>query len=194
MCFVNVDMSEFDEENVGSVAGSPVQLGNMGFTVPVLMASLTTYDGESIPGRVNVMQAPRRVLDCLPLLTEEQVDWIIEKRGDDQELDDPTGADLNRNFETWLMVEGILDGMLSFEEMKFLMPFVCAGGAVYRAEIAGYFADGAGTSRAEVVLDTTEEIPRVLFWRDKSHLRKGCLLYTSPSPRDATLSRMPSSA
>ena len=25
-------------------------------------------------------------------------------------------------------------------------------------------------------------------------LEKGCLLYTSPSPRDATLSRMPSSA
>ena len=25
-------------------------------------------------------------------------------------------------------------------------------------------------------------------------LDKGCLLYTSPSPRDATLSRMPSSA
>ena len=34
---------------------------------------------------------------------------------------------------------------------------------------------------------------------DKNHLvqwdiEKGCLLYTSPSPRDATLSRMPSSA
>ena len=32
---------------------------------------------------------------------------------------------------------------------------------------------------------------------DKSFLHKnhkGCLLYTSPSPRDATLSRMPSSA
>ena len=173
MCFVNVDMSEFDDENVGSLARSPVQLGNMGLTVPILMSSMTTYEGDSIPGRVNVMQAPRRVLDCLPLLTEEQVDWIIEKRGDDQELDDPTGADLNRNFETWLMVEGILDGVLTFEEMKFLMPFVCAGGDVYRAEIAGYFADGAGTSRAEVVLDTTEEIPRVLFWRDKSHLRKG---------------------
>ena len=29
----------------------------------------------------------------------------------------------------------------------------------------------------------------------KNHLRhKSCLLYTSPSPRDATLSRMPSSA
>ena len=30
----------------------------------------------------------------------------------------------------------------------------------------------------------------VLIYEDK----KGCLLYTSPSPRDATLSRMPSSA
>ena len=29
---------------------------------------------------------------------------------------------------------------------------------------------------------------------DKFDWRKGCLLYTSPSPRDATLSRMPSSA
>ena len=27
-----------------------------------------------------------------------------------------------------------------------------------------------------------------------AHIRNGCLLYTSPSPRDATLSRMPSSA
>ena len=33
-------------------------------------------------------------------------------------------------------------------------------------------------------------------WIDKSsdEYFKGCLLYTSPSPRDATLSRMPSSA
>ena len=29
---------------------------------------------------------------------------------------------------------------------------------------------------------------------DKKHLTSACLLYTSPSPRDATLSRMPSSA
>ena len=27
-----------------------------------------------------------------------------------------------------------------------------------------------------------------------ANMKKGCLLYTSPSPRDATLSRMPSSA
>ena len=34
------------------------------------------------------------------------------------------------------------------------------------------------------------------FGRQKGHteLYRGCLLYTSPSPRDATLSRMPASA
>ena len=31
-------------------------------------------------------------------------------------------------------------------------------------------------------------------WRRQTHSKNACLLYTSPSPRDATLSRMPSSA
>ena len=35
---------------------------------------------------------------------------------------------------------------------------------------------------------------RVALRNDSYELHKICLLYTSPSPRDATLSRMPSSA
>lgn len=53
------------------------------------------------------------------------------------------------------------------------MPFICCGGDVYRAEIVGYFDDNVATSRAEVILDTTEPLPRILFWRDKSHLQSG---------------------
>ena len=34
----------------------------------------------------------------------------------------------------------------------------------------------------------------ILFWGRVWRQSKTCLLYTSPSPRDATLSRMPSSA
>ena len=44
-------------------------------------------------------------------------------------------------------------------------------------------------------------LPQVLAWSSPENLAKinelqdnNCLLYTSPSPRDATLSRMPSSA
>ena len=37
-------------------------------------------------------------------------------------------------------------------------------------------------------------LPGYNAYRKKCGLVKACLLYTSPSPRDATLSRMPSSA
>ena len=42
----------------------------------------------------------------------------------------------------------------------------------------------------EKVADITEEIQKGAM----AFLTSDCLLYTSPSPRDATLSRMPSSA
>lgn len=148
---------------------SPVTTLNMGLTIPLMMESLTTFEGTTIPGRINIMQAPRRVLLAIPGLDEEMVDLIVERRGTDFELDDPDGADLNRRYETWLMVEGLLD----ITTMKTLMKYVCAGGDVYRAEIVGYFPDGIATSRAEAVIDTTVPIPRVLFWRDKSHLPAG---------------------
>ena len=120
------------------------------------------------------MQAPRGVLLAIPGIDEDTVDLIIERRGTDFELDDPDGADLNRRYETWLMVEGLVLP----ETMKGLMKYICAGGDVYRAEIVGYFPDGIGTSRAEAVIDTTVPVPRVLFWRDKSHLPTGYSIET----------------
>ena len=39
---------------------------------------------------------------------------------------------------------------------------------------------------------TVDEAPEV--WNEKYEKYLGCLLYTSPSPRDRTRSRMPSSA
>ena len=57
-------------------------------------------------------------------------------------------------------------------------------------ELAAGTAGGAGAFDESAVLeDAVEEgFGEVVVVED------GCLLYTSPSPRDATLSRMPSSA
>ena len=45
------------------------------------------------------------------------------------------------------------------------------------------------------VLDGESGIHQIeIFENDDIKVNIGCLLYTSPSPRDATLSRMPSSA
>ena len=49
---------------------------------------------------------------------------------------------------------------------------------------------------SEAFLTKEEPLEEVLRERVRDYSEKGkdCLLYTSPSPRDATLSRMPSSA
>ena len=75
---------------------------------------------------------------------------------------------------------------------------IVSGGELERALAAGIApADivfsGVGKSRAEITQALTAGVisARLLPTPEKTI---SCLLYTSPSPRDATLSRMPSSA
>ena len=51
-----------------------------------------------------------------------------------------------------------------------------------------------GNARPVIVFDTLFRIMRHSYGADQVTYVRNCLLYTSPSPRDATLSRMPSSA
>lgn len=162
----NPDAGEEDQPEE-FVIDSPVTSDNLAFTLPVIMDNLTTLDSESIPGRINIMQAPRRVLQGIPGMNDEILEQILLKR--EYVLDDPDGADRNRHYGTWILIEGIV----TLDQMKTMFPFVCAGGDVFRAEVVGFHDDGVGTSRAEVVLDTTVPLPRILFWRDKTHLQNG---------------------
>ena len=55
-----------------------------------------------------------------------------------------------------------------------------------------------GKSESEVIkiMRRTLKTKSFKLWRERVHSKsiKNCLLYTSPSPRDSNLSRMPSSA
>jgi hypothetical protein len=159
-----------DETGATIFLESPMLRINLPQVLPIAMQSITVYEGPAIAGRINIMQAPRRVLEGIPNMTEDLIDTIIRVR--EFELDDPEFLDINRQWETWLLAEQLITGV-DLETMKSLMPFICADGDVYRAEIVGYFSDGRGTSRSEVVLDTTFPLPKILFWRNKSHLQTG---------------------
>ena len=95
------------------------------------------------------------------------MDAIISARGDETLAADPA-----RQHETWLLAEGIV----TLDEMRALTPFVTARGDVFRAQVVGYYQGGGPSSRAEVVLDATGAVPRLLFWRDISHLGRGYAL------------------
>jgi type II secretory pathway component PulK len=139
--------------------------------LPTLLDSVSVNRSAWVPGRININQAPWSILANIPGMSPEIADQIIANR---EMSDAAEESDPNRRFETWILTSGIV----TLQEMRTLTPFITAGGDVYRAQIVGYFEDGAASSRAEVVIDATQSTPRILFWRDISHLGRGHALET----------------
>ncbi len=148
---------------------TPNAAGVMNIYLPKLMDNLTTSDKPVIPGRININQAPKVVLAGIPGMTDEILEKILSER-----TPDPAQADPERRYETWLLAEGIL----TLEEMKAMQPFICGGGSVYRAQIVGYYEKDGPAARIEVVIDATVTPPKVVFWRDLSHLGRGYAVET----------------
>ena len=139
--------------------GDPI---SMSVYLPILMDALTTQDAPVMPGRLNLNECPAELLYGIPMLPEETVQAILENR-------EQASDDVNRQFETWPMVEGIL----TLDQMRLLLPLLTGGGDVYRAQIVGYFENTGVSHRAEVVIDATTVNPKVVSWRDLSHLGRG---------------------
>ncbi len=137
--------------------------------LPKLMEHLTVNPNPTIPGRVNINEAPRAVLMALPGITDDLVEAIISARADD-----PDEESVARQDETWLLTSGLV----TLDEMKALMPYVTTRGDVYRAQVVGYFDRGGPAVRLEVIIDATTALPGIVMWRDISHLGRGFPLET----------------
>lgn len=144
-------------------------VGSMVAYMPILMDAVTVNPATTIPGRINVNQASATILAGIPGMTSDIVDQILSRRHVEPSADNP-----GRRSETWLLSEGVC----TLTEMRALMPFICGGGDVYRAQVVGYYQGGQAASRGEVLFDASTAAPRVLFWRDVSHLGRGYALET----------------
>ncbi len=162
---------QFDGEEKPTVIGTTFPDGPIAMStyLPQLMDQCTVYPEPTIPGRVNINEAPRAVLQAIPGMEAELVDAIISAR-----LEDPDDETDHRKDETWLLTTALV----SLDEMKALMPYVTTGGDVYRAQVIGYFDRGGPATRLEVVLDATRDLPGILMWRNISHLGRGHPLET----------------
>lgn len=135
---------------------------SMSLYLPALMDALSTQDVAAMPGRINLNECPAELLYGIPLLSEEAIDAILESR--EAEPDDE-----NRLFETWPLAEGIV----TLNEMRALTPLLTAGGDVYRAQIVGYYENSGIAHRAEIIMDATTVNPKIVAWRDLTHLGRG---------------------
>lgn len=125
--------------------------------IPKLFDNFSVNSSTSIPGRININQAPRVILAGIPGMDSLTVDQIIANRLPDQNGERPEQA-----YETWPLVNGYVD----LETMKRLMPLVTAGGHVYRAQIIGYFDEQGPAFRTEAIVDATKTPPVVRRRRD----------------------------
>ncbi len=145
--------------------------------LPKLMAAVTV-PAKGVAGRININQAPRVVLNCIPGMTPEIADQIVARR-----TPDPTTDSADHTYEAWPLAEGIVP----LKTMKDLLPFVTAGGCVYRAQILGAFDEGNPTARLEVILDAGKQPTKLLSWRDMSRLTTGFPAETVMTRRTAEL-------
>ncbi len=162
---------QFQGEDLPSVIGItfPEDPVAMATYLPELMENCTVFPDPTIPGRININEAPRAVLQAIPGIEPDLTDAIIAARSDDP--DDETNL---HKHETWLLTSALV----SLDEMKALMPYVTTGGDVYRAQVVGYLDRGGPAARLEVILDATQDLPEVLLWRNISHLGRGYPLET----------------
>jgi DNA uptake protein ComE-like DNA-binding protein len=133
-------------------AAFPEERGSMRSYLPLLMENLSVNASPSIPGRLNINQAPRRLLMGIPGLEGNAVDQIIANREIEPGLQRPEQA-----YETWLLTSGIVE----LDAMKKLMALVTTGGSVYRAQVVGFFDAEGPATRMEVVIDGTQSPPAV---------------------------------
>jgi hypothetical protein len=143
---------------------SPFQANpiEMAIYLPILMDKLTTVDGPVIPGRININEAPYEVVAGIPGMTPEVLEALLAARAEPSESE-------NRKFETWPMVEGLI----TLEQMRSLIPLITAGGDVYKAQVIGYYEQGSSFARVEAIIDAAEAVPTVVSYRRLDHLGRG---------------------
>ncbi|MBN2217382.1 MAG: general secretion pathway protein GspK, partial [Pirellulales bacterium] len=132
--------------------------------LPKLFDQVATDDEKTAAGRVNVNLAAAEALVSVPGLDAALAEQIVAQRP----TNNASPANYQRN-ATWLLV----DGLVSLDQMKTLLPYLTAGGGAYQVQSIGFFDDGGPAVRLSAVLDATESPPRMLSLRNLTPLGRG---------------------
>ncbi|MEM6780212.1 MAG: type II secretion system protein GspK, partial [Planctomycetota bacterium] len=137
--------------------------------LPQVMDLLTTQDNDLLPGRINLNECPAELLYGLTVVDADTVAAVLEARSQSGSVSILGGDTGDRTHETWPLTEGLV----TLDQMRALLPLVNAGGDVFRAQVVGYDPSTGLFCRAEAIVDATTLNPRLVQYRDLSHLGRG---------------------
>ncbi len=124
----------------------------------------STSTSTIINGRININEAPQTILALIPDLTESEIQRIITTR---PKIDDNNKS--RYRHASWIYSEGIVN----LTKMKSLWSKITTGGDVYRAQIVSFIEDRGATIRADVVIDSTVQPARQVFYKELSMYGQG---------------------
>ncbi len=104
-------------------------------------------DAEIIAGRININAAPQEVLLCLPGLEESDVDALVQKRSQSDDL------------EGILWITQVLDE----EKARAIGSYITSKSSQYSADIVAVSGDGRAFARYYVVIDTAAGSPEIIY-------------------------------
>lgn len=132
--------------------------------LPLLMDQLSTQDVDVLPGRINLNEAPAEILAGITVVDIDTMSALIEARGAGG-----GGGSEDRTHAAWPLTEGIV----TLDQMRALLPLVTAGGDVFRAQVIGFDETSGLAARGEAIIDATTTNPRVVAFRNLTHLGRG---------------------
>ncbi len=132
--------------------------------LPALLECVTIEASDTPAGRVNVNLAAAEVLGGVPGIDADLAAQIVARRPAT-----PADASPVQQTPAWLLIEGLV----TLDEMRELLPRLTTGGSVYRAQVIGFFDEGGPIVRLEAVLDATTLPVRVVSLKDLTVLGRG---------------------
>jgi type II secretory pathway component PulK len=131
--------------------------------LPMLLDKTTTIQGGEVVPRINVNTAPQEVLMALPGVTDTDIQNALSIRDslDLTSLEARTGA--------WLVTQAGMNPTV----FQALEQYITGTSHVFRVQSIGYFSLSGPVARVEAVIDTTPNMPRILYFRDMTDLGRG---------------------
>jgi type II secretory pathway component PulK len=132
---------------------------------------LTTTFEARLVGQINVNTAPLKVLQAVPGISEGKAELIVQHR--------ESLTPEQKQSIAWLYA----DNVLTADEFKQAAPYITARSLQFRLNVLGYSLPSGRYRACEVLIDTADKAPQIIYLRD---LTKLGLPFALPAPDETT--------